>query len=123
MEIGPVTRPSLPNVGSVSRVMSVTSAAPVAAEMPSTAVEQTPEAPRSQAEPQRAPAADPDSVDRQIKIDPATQQVIYQAVDKTSGEVVRQIPEETMLRLQVYARAMRKADSEKGGDFHVTKTA
>lgn len=105
MEIGPVSRPGLPNVGSVSRVVPTAAAAPVAAQMPTTAVAQAPTTPR----------ADPDSVDRQIKIDPATQQVIYQAVDKTSGEVVRQIPEETMLRLQVYARAMRQADSEKGG--------
>ena len=114
MEIGPVSRPGLQNVGSVSRMVPTASAAPVAAQMPTTAVAQAPETPRPQAD---APRADPDSVDRQIKIDPATQQVIYQAVDKTSGEVVRQIPEETMLRLQIYARAMRQADSERGSRF------
>ena len=117
MEIGPVTRPGPSNVGSVSRVVPTAAvAAPVAAELPSTAVQQAPEAPRVQAGPQRAPMADPDSVDRRIKIDPATQQVIYQAVDKASGEVVRQIPEETMLRLQIYARAMRHAAADKSSD-------
>lgn len=113
MEIGPVTRPGPSNVGSVSRIVPTASAAPVAAELPSTAVQQAPDVPPTQAEPQRSPMADPNAVDRQIKIDPATQQVIYQAVDKTSGEVVRQIPEETMLRLQVYARAMRHAAADK----------
>lgn len=112
MEIGPVTRPGLPNPGSVSRVAAHSPADPVGVQLPATAVEQTSAAPKPQPDPARA-LADPDSIDRKIKIDPATQQVIYEAVDKSSGEVVRQIPEETMLRLQVYARAMRRAGAER----------
>lgn len=112
MEIGPVSRPGLPNVGSVSRVAPTPSAVSAEAQMPERAVEQPSELPRPEADAARNPMADADAVDRRIKIDPATQQVIYQTVDKVSGEVVRQIPEETMLRLQVYARAMRRAAAE-----------
>jgi hypothetical protein len=84
----------------------------VRAELPRTAVEQAPSAAQVRPEPRRAPATD--SVDRQIEIDPATRQVVYQVVDKDSGEVVRQVPEQAMLHLQAYARAMRRAAANNG---------
>lgn len=137
MEIGPITRPSPSNVGPVSRVPPAAPTAPVRVDIPKIAVEQAPKPPKPRPDPQpkapveradapvtetrRGPVADPDSVDRRITIDATTQQVIYQTIDKDSGEIVRQIPEETMLRLQVYARAMRQAAAKP--EFGVETTA
>lgn len=120
MEIGPVTRPGPSNMGSVSRVVPVTPAPPVGMRISAAAVEQAPPAPRIAADQPRLPMADTDSVDRKIEIDPETRQVIYQAVDRSTGEIVRQIPEEIMLRLQIYARAMRRADAARRGDIALT---
>lgn len=41
---------------------------------------------------------------REIVLDPHSREVIYRVVDVRSRRVVRQIPEEAMLRLRAYAR-------------------
>ena len=116
MEIAPVTRPGPTNAVSASRFGQSGPTVAVGTKLSDAAVEQAPTAQKPGADlPQQATAANLDSVDRKIKIDPATQQVIYETVDKSSGLVVRQVPEETMLRLQVYARAMRQAEANTRG--------
>ena len=49
-------------------------------------------------------AADPSHV-RKIILDAHSREVIYRVIDSKSGLVVRQIPEEAMLRLRAYNRA------------------
>lgn len=48
----------------------------------------------------------PDSHVRKIILDAHSREVIYQVVDAGSGQVVRQVPDEAMLRLRAYTRAM-----------------
>src|ERR1043166_3874069 len=52
----------------------------------------------------QAGTSDPSYV-RKIILDAHSREVIYQVLDAKSGRVVRQIPEEAMLRLRAYNRA------------------
>jgi uncharacterized FlaG/YvyC family protein len=52
-------------------------------------------------------------VERNIVVDPRTRELVFQTISKETGEVVRQIPDEAMLRLRAYVREMREAE-EKG---------
>src|SRR5215210_9066125 len=45
-----------------------------------------------------------DVIDRRIMIEPKTREVVYQTIDRESGEVIRQLPDQAMLRLRVYSR-------------------
>jgi flagellar protein FlaG len=45
-------------------------------------------------------------IERHIEIDPKTREVVYQIVDSESGEVIRQTPDQALLRLRAYAREM-----------------
>lgn len=48
----------------------------------------------------------PDAQVRKIVLDAHSREVIYQVLDAGSGRVVRQIPDEAMLRLRAYTRAI-----------------
>ena len=62
--------------------------------------------------PSTTQAAD-DSRMRQIILDPHSREVIYRVVDVRSRRVIRQVPEEAMLRLRAYARAtLAKRDKD-----------
>jgi hypothetical protein len=41
-----------------------------------------------------------------VVLDPATQDLIFRVVDVRSRQVVRQIPDEALLRMRAYARAL-----------------
>ncbi len=56
-----------------------------------------------------------ETISRRIILEPKTRQVIYQAVDEETGEVVRQVPDEALLRLRAYARELRQ-EREKDED-------
>ena len=57
-----------------------------------------------------------DHVERNILVDPRTDDLVYQAVSKETGVVVRQVPDETMLRLRAYLQEMRAVeDKERSG--------
>lgn len=105
MEIGPMTpRPVASNATPVTRVAASRPTEPVRTELPAFAtVTQSPEAPAQQRQPPTS-----DSLDRRIEIDPATQEVVFQAIDPSSGEIVRQVPDEALRRMQIYARALRR---------------
>lgn len=47
-----------------------------------------------------------DSRVRQLILDPQSREVIYRVVDERSRRVILQVPEEAMLRLHAYARAL-----------------
>jgi len=48
----------------------------------------------------------PDAQVRKIVLDAHSREVIYQVLDAGSGRVVRQIPDEALLRLRAYTRAI-----------------
>lgn len=50
-------------------------------------------------------------VAREVIVDPAVREVIYRVVDVSSGRVVRQVPDEALLRLRAYARALANGKS------------
>ena len=52
-----------------------------------------------------------DSHVRKIVLDAHSREVIYQVLDKDSGRVVRQVPDEAMLRLRAYTRALAQGRS------------
>lgn len=45
----------------------------------------------------------------ELLIDPAAREVIYRVVDVSSGITVRQVPDEALLRLRAYTRALDEA--------------
>lgn len=55
---------------------------------------------------------------RQMEIDEATSAIVTQVIDEQSGEVVRQVPEEALLRLRAYNRE----NIERSTDFGATNT-
>lgn len=52
-----------------------------------------------------------ETIARRIVLEPKTREVIYQSVNEETGEVVRQVPDEAILRLRAYAREMREKDA------------
>jgi len=52
-----------------------------------------------------------DVIERNLTIDPKSREVVSQTVNKETGEVLRQVPDEAILRLRAYARQMRQADA------------
>lgn len=55
-----------------------------------------------------------DSRVREIVLDPHSREVIYRVIDARTRRVVRQVPEEAMLRLRAYARATLAERDEDG---------
>jgi hypothetical protein len=56
---------------------------------------------------------------RDVEIDPATREIVTKVVDEGTGEVVRQMPDEALLRLRAYARELREA----GRDARIERRA
>ncbi len=56
------------------------------------------------------PAALQAQTTREIVLDPQSREVIFRVRDERSGRVVRQVPDEALLRLRAYQRAI--ADGE-----------
>jgi flagellar protein FlaG len=55
-------------------------------------------------------------IERHVTVDPRTRQLVFQAVSRETGIVVRQVPDEALLRLRAYMRDMREAeDRERTG--------
>lgn len=52
-----------------------------------------------------------DSNVRKIVLDAHSREVIYQVVNADSGRVVRQVPDEAMLRLRAYTRALAQGST------------
>lgn len=47
-------------------------------------------------------------IHRRIVIDPKTREVVDQRVDSETGEVIRQVPDEAILKMRAFAREMRE---------------
>lgn len=53
-----------------------------------------------------------DFIQRRNVVDPRTREIIYRTVDTRTGDVVRQFPDETRLKLREYLNHMRDASTE-----------
>lgn len=62
-------------------------------------------------------------IERNTVIDPKTREVVYQTLDRDTGEVVRQVPDETLLRLRAFAREMREKEGSAERANTVSKLA
>ncbi len=54
----------------------------------------------------RNDAASSDNYQRTVILDPATQDLIFRTIDVRSRQVVRQVPDEALLRMRAYSRAL-----------------
>lgn len=102
---------------SVRPVTVTDTARPVSPSRPETAAAELP--PERRVTPAAQPAAasndkDPraDALSRKVLIDRATSEVVYRFVDPRTDYVVRQIPEQAMLRLRAYNRAVTATSAE-----------
>jgi flagellar protein FlaG len=118
MEFANVAKPAaVTALNAPQRVHSPVASGAVQTELaPEASVQQVPEAAAVRFEPSNGAqaraaldAAIRDLVERHIEIDPKTREIVYQTVDKESGEVIRQVPDQALLRLRAYAREMREA--------------
>ncbi|MFZ5734181.1 MAG: hypothetical protein ACOY4O_15710 [Pseudomonadota bacterium] len=50
-----------------------------------------------------------DALSRQVSIDRAAAQVVYKVVDNRTSLVIRQFPDEALLRSRAYGRALEEA--------------
>ena len=57
------------------------------------------------------------STTHEVIIDPQTREVIYRVIDVRSRQVVRQVPDEALLRVRAYAAALAKGDSPSKAQF------
>jgi flagellar protein FlaG len=57
-------------------------------------------------------------IERHVTVDPRTRQLVFQAVSRETGIVVRQVPDEALLRLRAY---MRETDERHNGDADVRR--
>lgn len=48
---------------------------------------------------------------RQTRFDPATAEFVYRVIDNETRRVVRQVPDQAMLRLRAYTRAQQNAEA------------
>jgi hypothetical protein len=53
-----------------------------------------------------SPSASSDLFQRSVILDPTTQDLIFRVVDVRSRQVVRQVPDDALLRMRAYARAL-----------------
>lgn len=60
---------------------------------------------------------DPQSTTHEVIIDPQTREVIYRVIDVRSRQVVRQVPDEALLRVRAYAAALANGDSPSQAQF------
>jgi hypothetical protein len=56
-------------------------------------------------------ASSSDNYTHTVILDPASQELIFRTVDVRSRQVVRQVPEEALLRMRAYARALADGKS------------
>ena len=57
-------------------------------------------------QPVRNDASESENYQHTVVLDPATQDLIFRVVDVRSRQVVRQVPDEALLRMRAYSRAL-----------------
>lgn len=125
MEIGSIAKPATVSAPAAPpRVESLAHAGAVKTELaPEAATQQAGETDAVRFEPSEGAdkraaldSALRDMIERNTTIDPESREIVYQSVDKRTGEVVRQVPDEALLRLHTYARQLREADRRSSPD-------
>jgi hypothetical protein len=71
----------------------------------------------------RAAHAYAPSQTRDVILDAQSREVIFRVVDVRSGRVVRQVPDEAIMRLRAYTRAMANGKSPLEADSNTDSTA
>ena len=61
--------------------------------------------------PAASAASSSDNYQHTVILDPGTQDLIFRVVDVRTRQVIRQVPEEAMLRMHAYARALADGKS------------
>jgi hypothetical protein len=116
LDVAPITRAAGSGPDPYNRSTSDLVARPVQVDLPGRAVEPVDAGARvSDDASRRRPAAD--DIDRGIEIDMSSQQVIFKAIERRSGEIVRQVPEEVVLKVRAYARTMRGSADDLGSEL------
>lgn len=125
MEIGSTARMAvLPAIGEAPRVTDVAAPEAVRTELPAASTAQQPgPAPGDQRSGDRPRGNAAPDIARELTIDASTQEVVFRAIDKASGEVVRQVPDQALLRIKAYAREMRQTGSRPVQDDRVERIA
>jgi flagellar protein FlaG len=132
METGSVTKPVAVAAPLVpARTDHLVAAGAVRTELaPDAAVQQAPEAQAVRFDKDRRPEARAaledvlrEIIERRLMIDPRTRDVVFQAINTRTGEIVRQIPDEALLRLRTYLRELREQEASADGAARVEKIA
>jgi flagellar protein FlaG len=132
METGSVTKPVAVAAPVVpARADHLVAAGAVRTELaPEAAVQQAPEAQAVRFDPShRAEAraaveeALREIIERHLIIHPKTRDIVFQAINTRTGEIVRQIPDEALLRLRTYLRELREQEAAADGVTRVEKIA
>jgi flagellar protein FlaG len=119
MEVGSIARTPAPSAANApQRADTLVSAGAVKTELkPEAAVQQVREVEPVRFDPTNETAARAaldqvirETISRRIVLEPKTREVIFQTVNEETGEVVRQVPDEALLRLRAYARELREKD-------------
>jgi flagellar protein FlaG len=114
MEVVTSARSSvLPVQGDASRVNAASAPGPVKTELPAQATVQQ-AAPPSKSE-NGGRGSEPDSATdlaRRVTIDPDTQEFVFQKINRDSGEVVRQVPDQAILRMRAYRQEREQVSAE-----------
>lgn len=59
----------------------------------------------------QARLSEPEQQARQTRFDPATAEFVYRVIDNETRRVVRQVPDQAMLRMRAYTRAQQDAEA------------
>ncbi|NNM74704.1 hypothetical protein [Enterovirga aerilata] len=103
----------LPGLGEAPRVVAAPAPDSVRTELPAQATVQQSAASQKPANETRNAEPDPRTdVSRNVTIDASTQALVFQTINERSGEVVRQVPDQALLRIRAYARELRDAEAE-----------
>jgi len=129
METGNISKPVAPAALAAPRVDQLLAAGAVKTELaPEAAVQQAGEAPAVRYAPNDGAdfsasldLALREVVERNITVDPRTRELVFQTISKETGEVVRQVPDEAMLRLRAYVREMQEAEEKGRGGSDVPR--
>ncbi len=57
------------------------------------------------------PALTESATSRDVILDPQTREIVFRVLDADSGQVLRQVPDQALLRMQAYARALENGAS------------
>lgn len=118
METGGIAKPPGPTAPTApARLDVLHSARGVATELsPEAAVQQAGDTEAVRLDPSRVAGAALDAIvsefiKRNVEIDPRTRELVFQVVDRETGDVVRQTPDEAILRLRAYIRELREKNA------------